>query len=280
VAYLRENPLQPQLLSRTVYFLPAEGGNIGLCAGKEGALLVDIPQAAEVARAQASLDRLAPGPLKFLVNTHAHGDHVAGNAILGEQMPIIAHANVRKRLMADQQITVGIEAVIPAQAPEAWPRLIFDHAMTLFLNEEEVRLIHFPHGHSDSDVIVWFREANVVHLGDILWPGIFPFVDVENEGSVNGLIRNVEKLIELLPASIQIIPGHGPISDMKALKEYHRMLVETTDWICKQGQTNRHFEDIHRAMPQEWRAWSQGFISTPAWIELVLYSYGIRVERA
>ncbi|CAG0928665.1 hypothetical protein TFLX_01004 [Thermoflexales bacterium] len=270
-----EISLRPQLLSGTVYLLPAEGGNVGLCAGQDGAVWVDIPQAAEVARVQAGVESLAPGPLKFLVNTHAHGDHVAGNALLGEQMPIIAHTNVRKRLMADQSITVGIKTVIPAQPPVAWPRIVFDQALTLHLNGEEIRLIHFPQGHSDSDVIVWFSTANVVHVGDIFWPGMFPFVDVENGGSVEGLKQNVAKLIELLPATAQIIPGHGPVSDLTGLKAYHRMLGETTDWICKQRRANKSVENIRQAVPEEWLTWGHEFISTAAWVELVLYSYGM-----
>jgi cyclase len=268
-----ELSLRPHFLSGTVYVLPAEGGNVGLCAGKDGALLVDIPQAAEVARVQAAVDSLTPGPMRFLVNTHAHGDHVAGNALLGERMPIIAQANARMRLMSDQAITVGTKTVFPAQPPTAWPRLVFDRALTLYLNGEEIRLIHWPQGHSDCDVVAWFREANAAHLGDIFWPGIYPFVDVENGGSVEGLKQNVESLMELLPAGIQLIPGHGPVSDMKELKAYHRMLVETTDWICRQRQANRWFDDIRQTMPQEWQGWGQGFVSLAAWVELVLYSY-------
>ncbi|MBN1429682.1 MAG: MBL fold metallo-hydrolase [Anaerolineae bacterium] len=266
--------LQPHLLSDTVYLLSAEGGNVGLCAGKDGALLVDIPQEAELSRIQAGVDSLAPGNLRLLVNTHAHADHVAGNVLLGDDMPIIAHTNTRKRLKTDQRITVGVKAFHPAQPPIAWPNLVFDQEITLHLNGEEIQLTHFPQGHSDCDIIVWFRNANVVHVGDIFWPRSFPFVDVENGGSVMGLIQNVKKLIDLLPASIQIIPGHGPVSDVKELKKYHRMLVETTDWIDKQRQANQRSKDIAQTMPDKWQSCGKAFISTDAWVDLVLYSLG------
>ena len=144
------------------------------------------------------------------------------------------------------------------------------------MNGEEIRFVHFPQGHSDSDAMVWFWDAGVVHLGDIFWPGVFPFIDVENGGSVEGLIENVGKLIESLPADVKIIPGHGPVSNIQGLKEYHRMLVESTDWIRKQGQDKKYFEDIYRAFPKGWQTWGQGYISSAAWTEIVLYSYGMR----
>jgi cyclase len=261
-------------LSRSVYLLPFEEGNVALCAGKDGAIIVDTPQLSAIPQIQAAVNHFASGTFCFLINTHGHSDHTAGNAILGEHMPIIAHRNVRKQLMTDRHITIGIQTVIPAQKPTAWPRLVFDQAMTLNLNDEEINLIHFPHGHSDGDGIVWFMKANVVHLGDILWPNVFPFVDVQNGGSVDGLICNVDKIINLLPPDVCLIPGHGAISDMQDLKAYHHMLVETTNWICSQKKANKTFEEIYSTLPEEWSSWGQGFISPSAWVEMVLYSYG------
>lgn len=272
---MNETLLQPTAFSNAVYSLAAEGGNVGLCAGKEGVLLVDIPRPSEVARVQAALERLSPGPLGFLVNTHAHGDHVAGNAVLGKQMLVMAHANVRERMMTEQRITVGFDAVNPAYPPEAWPRLVFEQSLTLYLNDEEIRLIHFPQGHSDSDVIVWFCAANVVHLGDIFWSPMFPFVDVENGGSVAGLIRNVERLIDLLPSTVQLIPGHGVLSDMNGLKAYYHMLAGTTEWICAQRRAGHSAAEIAQSIPAEWQSWGRQFIPTSLWVDLVLYSYGL-----
>ncbi len=272
---MSESPLQRTAFSDTVYALAAEGGNVGLCAGAEGVLLVDVPRPSEVARIQATLAQMPSGPLQFLVNTHAHGDHVAGNASLGKQMLVIAQANVRQRMMAEQRITVGFSAINPAYPPEALPRLIFERSLTLYLNDEEIRLIHFPQGHSDGDVIVWFCKADVVHLGDIFWSPLFPFVDVENGGSVAGLIRNVERLLDLLPPTAKLIPGHGVLSDMDGLKAYYRMLVETTEWICSRRRAGLGVADIAQSFPEEWRSWSHPFIQPAVWVDLVLYSYGL-----
>ncbi len=272
---MSETLLQHTAFSNAVYTLAAEGGNVGLCIGAEGALLVDVPRPSEVARIQSTLARMSPGPLRFLVNTHVHGDHVAGNEALGKQMLVIAHANVRRRMMTDQRITVGFSATNPAYPPDAWPRLVFEQSLTLHLNDEEIRLIHFPQGHSDSDVIVWFCKADVVHLGDLFWSPLFPFVDVENGGSVAGLIRNVERLMDLLPSTARLIPGHGVLSDMNGLQAYHRMLVRTTEWICAQRQAGRSAADIAQSMPAEWLPWGHPFIPPALWVDLVLYSYGL-----
>ncbi|MBN2004140.1 MAG: MBL fold metallo-hydrolase [Anaerolineae bacterium] len=277
---MNEALLQPTAFSPVVYSLAAEGGNVGLCVGKEGVLVVDIPRTSEVARVRDALGRLSPGPLRFLANTHVHGDHVAGNAELGKQMLVIAHANVRKRMMSEQRITVGFSATNPAYPPEAWPRLIFDQSLTLYLNDEEIRLVHFPQGHSDSDVVVWFCKANVAHLGDIFWSPMFPFVDVENGGSVAGLIRNVERLLDLLPPATRLIPGHGVMSDMDGLRAYYRMLVETSEWICAQRRAGHGAAEIVQSMPEEWQHWGRQFISVSIWVDLVLYSYGLSEEKA
>jgi cyclase len=221
-------PLQPQPINGTVYLLEATGGNVTLCAGLEGALLVDVPQAPEVPRIIAVLERFNLGPARYLVNTHWHSDHVAGNAALGTKMPIVAHENVRRHIGVDRQFRTGIQAVAPAQPSVAWPRITFNGKLTLYLNGEEVQLHSLPGGHSDSDVLVWFTQANVVHVGDLFWPGVFPFVDVEHGGSVTKLLEYIELLLAWLPETATLIPGHGPVSTWPALVEYAQMLRATT----------------------------------------------------
>ncbi|MBI9050212.1 MAG: MBL fold metallo-hydrolase [Anaerolineaceae bacterium] len=264
--------LPAQHLSKSVYFLPAEGGNVTVCAGKDGAMIVDIPQVSEVARVQAALDQLKPGQFNFMVNTHAHGDHTAGNTLLGEQMPIIAHSNVRKRLQEEYHINVGIQASFPAQPASALPRLVFEDQLTLYLNNEEIRLIHFPAGHSDSDIIIWFTHANVAHLGDMFWPEMFPFVDVANGGSIEGLIQNVQQLLKLLPADIQIVPGHGPLSDISGLQTFLHMIQETTKTIRAQHKAGKNQLDITAAISANWQTLGTAFISASAWVEIVLFN--------
>ena len=264
-------PLCAKHLNRCVYYLPAEGCNVAVCAGKEGAMIVDIPQASEVQRILKAVNQLHPGEFNFLVNTHAHGDHTAGNALLSDQMPIIAHKNVRHWLPLQRKISVGFQGLIEAQPPEALPRLVFEDHLTLHLNQEEIRLIHFPNGHSDSDIIVWFLKANVAHLGDLFWPEIFPFVDVENGGSIDGLIRNIKQLIELLPDDILLIPGHGPLGYMKDLQNYLEMLQETTQYVRKQHEAGKDKETMLSEFPQKWLHKSCEFINTSGWIDILQF---------
>ncbi len=265
-------PFQPQPISGTVYLLEATGGNVTLCAGPEGALLVDVPQAEDVPRITAAMGQFSLGPARYLVNTHWHSDHVAGNAALGAEMPIVAHENVRRHIGVNRQFRAGIQAVAPAQPPIAWPRITFNAKLTLYLNGEEIQLHSLPGGHSDSDVLVWFTRANVVHLGDLFWPGVFPFVDVEHGGSVTRLLEHVELLLAWLPETATLIPGHGPVSTRAALVEYGQMLRATTQWIGERWEVEQNLEELQRAgLAEPWKPWGNSFISEAAWIELVVY---------
>ncbi len=268
-------PFQPQPINGTVYLLEATGGNVALCAGSEGAVLVDVPQAGDVPRIIATLENFRLGPLRYLVNTHWHSDHVAGNAALGAAMPIVAHANVRRHIGVDRWFRAGIQTLAPAQPPVAWPRITFDDKLTLYLNGEEIQLHYLPGGHSDSDVLVWFTQANVVHLGDLFWPGVFPFVDVEHGGSVTKLLEHIELLLTWLPETATLIPGHGPVSTRPALVEYGHMLRATTQWIGEQREMGRTLAELQKAgLPEAWKPWGNGFVSEAAWIELVVYDEG------
>ncbi len=268
-------PFQPQPINETVYLLSAEVGNTALCAGPEGALLVDVPQAADVPRIRAALEQFSLGPARYLVNTHWHDDHVAGNAALGTEMRIVAHENVRRHIGAERQFRTGIQTISPAQPPVAWPRITFNDKLTLYLNGEEIQLHYLPGGHSDSDVLVWFIGANVVHLGDLFWPGVFPFVDVDNGGSVTKLLEHVELLLAWLPETATLIPGHGPVSTRPALVEYGQMLQATTQWIGEQWKMGRNLAELQKAgLPEAWKQWGNSFISEAAWIELVVYDMG------
>jgi cyclase len=268
----RAAPFQPQPISGNIYLLEATGGNVALCAGSEGALLVDIPQAADVPRIIATLESFSLGPARYLVNTHWHDDHVAGNAALGTEMQIVAHENVRHHIGIERRFQTGVQAISPAKPSVAWPRTIFNDRLTLYLNGEEIQLHYLPGGHSDSDVLVWFIQANVVHLGDLFWPGVFPFVDVDYGGSVTKLLEHIDLLLTWLPETALLIPGHGPLSTRSALVEYDQMLHATTQWIGEQWEMGRTLAELQKAgLPEPWRQWGNGFISEAAWIELVVY---------
>ncbi|HYG82170.1 MAG TPA: MBL fold metallo-hydrolase [Pyrinomonadaceae bacterium] len=254
----------------SVYMLEGAGGNIGVSVGADGILIVDDQFAPLAEKIRAALKTLGDGKLKFVLNTHWHGDHTGGNARFSTEASIIAHDNVRKRLASDQKIFGN---TVPASPREALPVITFDNSLAVHFNGEEIRAIHFPNGHTDGDSVIFFTGSNVVHMGDDFFAGRFPFVDLENGGNVVGLAKNVGDIINRLPAGVKIIPGHGPLSTVDDLRLYHRMLLETTDIVRKQAAAGKTLEQIKAAgLPETWKDWGTGFIKTDQWIELIFRS--------
>ena len=254
----------------SVYMLEGAGGNIGVSVGADGILIVDDQFAPLADKIRAALKTLGEGKLKFVLNTHWHGDHTGGNARFSQEASIIAHDNVRKRMGSDQKI---FNQPVPASPKEALPIITFDKSLAVHFNNEEIRAIHFPNGHTDGDSVIFFTGSNVVHMGDDFFAGRFPFVDIENGGDVVNLSRNIGEIIGRLPAGVKIIPGHGPLSTIEDLKLYHRMLTETIDIVRKQAEAGKSLEQIKAAgLPDTWKSWGTGFIKTDQWIELIYRS--------
>jgi cyclase len=254
----------------SVYMLEGAGGNIGVSVGADGILIVDDQFAPLAEKIRAALKTLGEGKLKFVLNTHWHGDHTGGNAQFGSDASIIAHDNVRKRLATEQKI---FNEKVPASPKEALPVITFDNSLSVHFNNEEIRAIHFPHGHTDGDSVIFFTGSNVVHMGDDFFAGRFPFVDLENGGDAVNLAKNVGEIIGRLPVGVKIIPGHGPLSTIDDLKLYHRMLTETIEVVRKQAATGKTLEQIKAGgLPDTWKSWGTGFIKTDQWIELIYRS--------
>jgi glyoxylase-like metal-dependent hydrolase (beta-lactamase superfamily II) len=252
-----------------VYVLEGLGGNIGVSVGNDGILIVDDQFAPLADKIRAALKTLDQGKLRFILNTHWHGDHTGSNVAFGPEGTIIAHDNVRKRL-STEQYNAFFKRKTPPSPKEALPVITFNQSLSVHFNGEEIRAIHFPQGHTDGDSVVFFTSSNVVHLGDDFFAGSFPFVDLDSGGSVEGLTKNIGELITKIPAGAKLIPGHGPISTVDDLKAYHRMLVETTDIVRKKIAAKKSLEEIKKeGLPAEWNSWGAGFIKTDAWIELI-----------
>src|SRR6267142_2486587 len=259
-----------------VYMLEGAGGNIGVSVGPDGILIVDDQFAPLADKIKAALKTLGDGKLKFILNTHWHGDHTGGNVVFGPEAPIIAHDNVRQRLATEQKLEFFKET-IPASPKEALPVITFDKSLGVHFNGEEIRAIHFPHGHTDGDSVIFFQGSNVVHMGDDFFSGRFPFVDLESGGSVEGLIRNIGEIIPKLAPGVKIIPGHGPISTIEDLKLYQRMLLETTDFVRTKMKTGKKLDQIKKeGLPEEWKSWGTGFIKTEQWIEIIHRSLSMK----
>lgn len=253
-----------------VYMLEGAGGNIGVSAGVDGILIVDDQFAPLADKIRAALKEINPGQLRFVLNTHYHGDHTGSNVVFGKEATIIAHDNVRARLAAEQTL---MGQKVPPAPKEALPVITYAGSVSIHFNGEEIRVIHFPAGHTDGDSVMFFHTSNVVHMGDHFFANRFPFVDLEHGGSVEGLTKNIGDIAARLPADSRIIPGHGPISTLDDLKRYHRMLIETTALIRKETAAGKTLAQLKAAgLPAEWKTWGTGFINTDRWIETIFKS--------
>jgi cyclase len=255
-----------------IHMLQGAGGNIGVSVGPDGILIVDDQFAPLADKIKAALKTLGEGKLKFVLNTHWHGDHTGGNAQFSPEAPIIAHDNVRRRLATEQKSEI-FKRTTPASPKEALPVITFDKSLSVHFNGEEIKVIHFPQGHTDGDSIIFFTNSNVVHMGDDFFVGKFPFVDLDSGGSVQGLTKNIEDIIPKLAADVKIIPGHGPLSTVADLKQYHEMLKATTAIVQARMRTGKTLEQIKaEGLPAEWTSWGTGFIKTDVWLEIVYRS--------
>jgi glyoxylase-like metal-dependent hydrolase (beta-lactamase superfamily II) len=258
-------------VSGNVYMLQGRGGNIGALVGPDGILIVDDDYKVVSEKLREALKALGSPAPRFIFNTHWHGDHTEGNFTFGKEAIILAHTNVRGRMLAPP---VVFGQTTPAYPSHALPMLTYTESTSIHINGEEVRAVHFPNGHTDGDTVVFFEKAKVVHFGDDFFNGAFPFVDLASGGSVQGLINNVAELIKLVPPDAKLIPGHGPLATLDDLKGFHAMLTETAAIVQQEMKKGTTLDDIKKAgLPEKYRSWGNYFIKTDLWIEILYNSY-------
>jgi len=233
-----------------LYMLEGFGGNIGVSAGEDGILLVDDQYAPLTGKIRAALAEISDAPVRFVVNTHWHADHTGGNEKLGAAGAVlVAHDNTRLHLiqaMAD----MDIEAML-RPSPDSLPVLTFDDRLTFHLNGERVQALHIPPAHTDGDVIVIFKEANVIHVGDDYFNGYYPFIDVAHGGSIDGMIAFLGNLVGMSDTETQIIPGHGPVAGRADVERYRADLIEIRRRVHDAIADGRALEELIAARPLE-----------------------------
>jgi glyoxylase-like metal-dependent hydrolase (beta-lactamase superfamily II) len=209
-------------------------------------------------------------PLRFVINTHYHFDHTGSNEVFGGDATLVAHDNVRKRLVSGGWGGNGGAVKFESKpgAPAALPVITFGETLTLHLNGEDIRALHFPAGHTDGDSVVFFTKSNVVHMGDDFVTYGFPFVDRLSGGSVKGMIAACEGVIAQVPKDVKIIPGHGPVSTIADLQGYVDMLKATHAAVAKEVKAGKSLQQLKDAKVLEpWKQYNGTFISTDAFIE-------------
>jgi glyoxylase-like metal-dependent hydrolase (beta-lactamase superfamily II) len=228
--------------------LVGQGGNIGLSIGDDGAFVVDDQFAPLVPKIQAAILALTPAPVKFVLNTHWHGDHTGGNETFGKAGAlIVAHDNVRRRMNPEQlKDVVGRSA----QAPRAaLPVVTFSDEVTFHWNGETIHVFHVPNSHTDGDGIMHFVNANVFHMGDTFFNGRYPFIDTESGGSVQGMIASSTRVLEMTRPDTRIVPGHGDVTDPAGLRAFRDMLVAVRDAIAPLVARGLSEADVIAAKP-------------------------------
>ena len=263
--------IKPHHANGHIHMLEGAGGNIGVSVGDDGILIVDDQFAPLADKIKAALRGLHAGDLKFVLNTHFHGDHTGGNPIFGREATIIAHTKVRKRVSSE--VRRG-DTVSPPMEKSGWPVITFDQAMSIHFNGEEIKLMYMSNGHTDTDSFIYFTGSNVIHLGDEFFNGAFPYVDLGSGGTVPGLIRNIGYILGEIGPNTRVIPGHGPLGGKEDLKAYQAMIIATTDAVRSMIAEGKSLDDIKTAgFPAQWKDWGSGFITEERWIETIYNSY-------
>jgi glyoxylase-like metal-dependent hydrolase (beta-lactamase superfamily II) len=262
--------IKAEKVSGSVYMLTGAGGNIGLSVGDDGIVVIDDQYAPLAPRIEAAMKAIADKPVRFIINTHYHPDHTGGNEYFGQKGTLVAHDNVRKLLESGTTVR---GTAFPPQPKGALPIVTFNDTLTLHLNGEDIRAVHVPPGHTDGDAVIWFTKSNVVHMGDDFFNGIFPVIDLDNGGSVQGVIAAVEKVLPLIPDDAKVIPGHGPLSDKAGLKKFVEVMKGTSAAVQKGIAAGKTVEQLKTEKVLEpWDAWGQGFIKADAFIETLYKS--------
>lgn len=255
-------------LADGIYMLTGRGGNLGVSVGADGVFLIDDQYAPLTDKIKSAVAALGGGEIRFVLNTHWHGDHTGGNENLGKSGTlIVAHENVRQR-MSTEQFIEAIGARVEPSPDGALPVVTFTDSVTFHLNGETVHAYHVPPAHTDGDSIVHFKKAGVVHMGDIFFNGMYPFIDVSSGGSVDGVIAAVAGVIAKIDGQTKVIPGHGPLSDRDELQVYHDLLVSVRAKVAGLMAKGHSRAEIIEAKPSSAydEAWGGGFRNPAAFV--------------
>ncbi len=219
-------------------------GNMMLLSGKDGNILIDDQFAPLSEKINAAIQAVSPGAVKFLFNTHYHGDHTGGNANFAKMgATIFAHANVRARLSGDSTKVTFAKSPKP-EPMSAWPVITFNEGMNVYLNTEDVLIFHVDNAHTDGDALFYLPKSNVLHAGDCFMKGRFPFIDRNSGGSVDGWLKAVSRVLTIIDDETIIIPGHGDLANKKDYEEVRDVVMSIRDAVKKNIKAGQTLEQV------------------------------------
>jgi glyoxylase-like metal-dependent hydrolase (beta-lactamase superfamily II) len=244
-----EPTVRTESVAPGVYVLYGSGGNIGVSAGADGVFLIDDQYAVMTPKIAEALAKINPAQPRFVLNTDWHGDHTGGNENLASKGTlVVAHDQVCTRMSADQ-FSEFFQRKTPASPAGALPVITFNDSLTLHVNGDDLRAIHAPQGHTDGDVFIRFEKANVIHTGDLMFAGLYPFIDLDSGGSVTGLIAAVDRMLTLADDKTSIVPGHGEMTDRAGLAAYREMLAVTSGRVRDLVKAGKSVKEALAAKP-------------------------------
>jgi glyoxylase-like metal-dependent hydrolase (beta-lactamase superfamily II) len=278
---MQDVQITAQQVADGVYMLMGQGGNIGLSVGEDGAFVIDDQFAPLTEKILAAIAEITSEPVRFVFNTHWHGDHTGGNENMGEAGAlIVAHENVRERMSTEQVLErIGRPvSTTPASPDGALPVVTFTQDVSFHINGDELHAFHVSNAHTDGDAIVHFVDANVVHMGDTFFRDRFPFIDTASGGSIDGLIAAVGDALAVMDAETQIIPGHGTLSTREDLRGYRDALKTMRHAVAPlmaQGMSLTQIQDARPVQAQA-AAWGQDRAAEDSFVATIHYGLGGR----
>jgi glyoxylase-like metal-dependent hydrolase (beta-lactamase superfamily II) len=244
-------------MSETIYMLEGSGGNIGVLTGKDGTVMIDDQFAPLSEKIKAAIKQVTDAPVKFVINTHFHGDHVEGNENFSKDGAIIvAQSNSRLRMTKDE-FDSTFKQERKAAPYDALPKVTFGDSVTLHMDGETVQVTHVPNAHTDGDAIIYFKESNIIHTGDVFVRYGLPFIDQRHGGSIDGMIAGADVILNLANNDTKIIPGHGEIATKKDVSDYKDKLVTIRKRIADGIKQGKSLSEIIAADPT--REYKTGF---------------------
>ncbi len=269
--------IETTALADGIFMLTGAGGNMGLCVGADGAFLIDDQYAPLTEKIKAAIAEVTEHPIEFVFNTHYHGDHTGGNENLGQGgSHLVGHANVRRRLSADQYSTL-LKRTTEASAPGFLPTITFTDSMTFHYNGQDIVAFHIPHAHTDGDGSLHFPLANVIHTGDVVFFGLYPYIDTAAGGSIDGMIAGVNRLVGLCDDQTKIIPGHGPLLNKKQLEEHLDMLTRARENVVTAMGNGADLAAVQASKPcAEWdQSHGQAWLTSDQFVQSIFDSLNL-----